>query len=161
MGVLRPMTVDDVSAVVAGQGPAAVVGLADVFPQHTHPFPADEVTARWRREVVDPAVDCYVIEADDAVAGFAAVRGAEFLHFGVDLAHWGTGLAGRAHDEVLDLLRSRGVEVAWLRVFTGNARGRRFYERRGWVPTGERSRTSFPPHPELLGYTRALRPRST
>lgn len=69
MGVLRPMTVDDVSAVVAGQGPAAVVGLADVFPQDTHPFPADEVIARWRREVVDPAIDCFVIEADDAAAG--------------------------------------------------------------------------------------------
>ena len=69
---------------------------------------------------------------------------------------WGTGLAMLAHDEVLDHLRERGIRRARLRVFTGNGRGRHFYEKHGWEPTGERSRSSFAPYPELLGYTISL-----
>lgn len=162
--VLRPMTVADVASVVAVQEPASVLALASVFPQETHPFPTAEVTRRWHEEVADPAIDCWVVEATGEtrggggrdVAGFAAVRDAEFLHFGVAVPHWGSGLASQAHDEVLEQLRSQGVEQAWLRVFTGNGRARTFYERHGWSPTGETSRTSFPPHPELLRYERSL-----
>jgi RimJ/RimL family protein N-acetyltransferase len=39
-----------------------------------------------------------------------------------------------------------------LRVFAGNHRARRFYEKLGWKETGVESRTSFPPHPTLLEY---------
>lgn len=152
MAVLRPMLDGDVDAVVALQEPAAVRALAAVFPQDTHPFPTEEVARRWRVEVADPAIDCFVVEVDGRVAGFAAVRDAELLHFGVALDDWGTGLASRAHDEVLAVIRAGGHEVAWLRVFTGNARGRAFYAKHGWRETGERSRTSFEPHPELLRY---------
>ena len=53
-------------------------------------------------------------------------------------------------------LRSAGVTSAWLRVFTGNEHGRRFYERLGWTPTGERSHSTFEPRPELLQYERGL-----
>ena len=69
---------------------------------------------------------------------------------------WGTGIAQAAHDAVLGRMRGRGVRLAELRVFTANGRGRRFYERLGWRPTGERSRSSFPPYPELLHYERVL-----
>jgi hypothetical protein len=37
-------------------------------------------------------------------------------------------------------------------VFTDNPRGRRFYERLGWRPSGERSRGGYPPYAELLAY---------
>ncbi|WP_235506349.1 N-acetyltransferase [Terrabacter sp. Root181] len=94
--------------------------------------------------------------SEGAVAGFAATRGDEFLHFGIAVDHWGSGLATLAHDDVLDHLRDRGIRRARLRVFTGNGRGRRFYEKHGWEPTGERSRSSFAPCPELLGYARPL-----
>jgi RimJ/RimL family protein N-acetyltransferase len=156
--VLRPMTPADVPAVLAVQEPGAVLGLADVFSQDTHPFPRDVVAERWLQEIEAPGIDCYVVLVDDSVAGFAAIRGEEFLHFGTAVEHWGTGLARAAHDGVLGLMRDRGVPRAWLRVFTGNARGRRFYEKLGWCPTGERSRSTYPPYPELLRYERALRP---
>jgi hypothetical protein len=68
------------------------------------------------------------------------------------------GLAGRARDELLSFLRARGSRRAWLRVFADNRRARRFYERRGWVPTGERSRSTFAPYPTLLNYHVALGP---
>lgn len=156
MTVLRRMTAADVPAVVAVQEPGAVLGLAAVFPQEQHPFPRQAIAERWLREIDLPGTDCFVVVHDGAVAGFAATRGDEFLHFGVAVEHWGTGLAAAAHDEVLHHLRRRGIERARLRVFTGNARGRRFYEKHGWERTGECSRSSFAPCPELLGYARPL-----
>ena len=130
-----------------------------MFPQDRYPFPIEAIRARWERELVDPDVDCFVVvDASEAVAGFAAVRGNQFLHFGTAIGSWGSGLAGRAHDEVVSHWTSRGYRRAWLRVFEANARGRRFYERRGWKPTGERSQSTFPPHPVLLTYDLDLGP---
>ncbi|MGZ4542418.1 MAG: GNAT family N-acetyltransferase [Mycobacteriaceae bacterium] len=151
------MTVDDVPAVVAVQEPGAVHGLANVFPQDLHPFPRDDVAQRWVREISTPDISCYVLLCDDhTIAGFAATRGDELLHFGVALERWGTGTAQTAHDAVIDVMRRSRVRLAWLRVFTGNARARRFYERNGWRSTGERSRSSFAPYPELLRYERPI-----
>lgn len=150
--LLRAMTAADVAGVVAIQEPGAVRGLADVFPQEEFPFPREAVTDRWLREIQTPGIDCYVATLAESMAGFAAVRDDEFLHFGTAVKHWGTGLAQSAHDEVLARMHGRGVRRAWLTVFTGNRRGRRFYERLGWQATGERTHSAFPPHPELLRY---------
>jgi RimJ/RimL family protein N-acetyltransferase len=150
------MSEADVAAVLAVQEPGAVLGLADVFRQDVHPFPREEVAARWRQELADPAIECAVVEAGGAVAGFAAVRGAELLHFGIAVEHWGSGLSVAAHDAVLGCLAASGVARAWLRVFEGNGRGRRFYERLGWMESGERTRSGYPPHPVLLRYEREL-----
>jgi RimJ/RimL family protein N-acetyltransferase len=155
-GLLRTMTTADVPDVLDVQEPGAVLGLSDVFPQDAYPFPRDDVTQRWLQEIVAPGIDCYVIVVDGAVVGFAAIRGNEFLHFGTAVERWGTGIAQKAHDAVLDRMRSRGVQRAWLRVFTENGRGRRFYEKLGWRPTGERAQSSYPPHAELLLYERSL-----
>lgn len=150
------MTTDDVPAVLAVQEPGAVLGLSEVFPQDLYPFPRDDVARRWREEIANRDVDCFVVLADDAIVGFAAVRDDEFLHFGIAVERWGDGTAQLAHDAVLDEMRGRGMERAWLRVFTGNGRGRRFYEKLGWRPTGSSSRSSFPPHAELQRYERVL-----
>jgi RimJ/RimL family protein N-acetyltransferase len=146
----------DVPDVLEVQEPSAVVGLADVFPQDAYPFPRDVVAARWREEIATPVVDCFVVLVDGNVVGFGAVREGELLHFGIAVEQWGTGVAQDAHAAVLDRMRARGIRRAWLRVFTDNRRGRRFYERLGWRQTGERSHSSFPPHAELLRYERGL-----
>ena len=153
---LRPMGSADVSAVLYVQEPAAVAGLADVFPQDRYPFPREAVADRWRQEIASSDVECLVAEEDGTVVGFAAVRGDELLHLGTALERWGTGTARGLHDLVVDHLRSRGVRRAWCWVFTDNRRGRRFYEKQGWRPTGETSRSGFPPHAELLRHARDL-----
>lgn len=153
---LRAMTASDVQKVLDIQAPGAVLALSEVFPQDTYPFPRHDVAERWRQEVATPDVDCYVVLLDDRIVGFAAVRGDEFLHFGVAVEQWGTGVAQSAHDAVLDRMHDRGVRRTWARVFTQNRRGRRFYEKLGWQPTGELTRSTFPPHPELLHYERGL-----
>jgi RimJ/RimL family protein N-acetyltransferase len=150
------MTAADVPAVLDLQEPGAVRGLARVFPQDTYPFPRDEIAQRWLREINTPGVDCFVVLADTRVVGFAAIQDDEFLHFGIALERWGSGIAQTAHDAVLDVMRSRHVQLAWLRVFADNGRARRFYEKLGWTTTGESSRSSFAPYPELLRYERAI-----
>lgn len=140
------------TAVVALQEPAAVAGLSAVFPQDRYPFPREHVAARWRDEITSPDVECFVIEAAGRVAGFAAVRGSEVLHFGTALDTWGSGLATAAHDEVVERLRARGVVRPVLHVYAANARGRRFWEKHGWRSTGDVVRGSSPPYAELLAY---------
>lgn len=157
-GVLRVMQPDDVPAVMAVQEPASIAGLSGVFPQDIHPFPRDVLARRWREEIGDDEVDCFVILRDGAVAGFAATSGGEVRHFGVAVQEWGSGLAVVAHDELVARLRAAGHGMPWLRVYADNPRGRAFYGKLGWSDTGERSRGPMPPHAELKTYE--LRPRN-
>ena len=154
--LVRAMTIADVPHVLQVQEPGAVIGLADVFDQRTHPFPRDAVAARWIAEIESPDVDCLVVRRHGVIVGFAAVRGQELLHFGIAVELWGSGLAGAAHDAVLERMRTNDVRRAWLRVFAANGRGRAFYDKLGWRWTGERSFSTFAPHPELLRYERDL-----
>jgi GNAT superfamily N-acetyltransferase len=156
MPVLRPLAAPEVDALVRVQRDGAVAGLAHIFPQDTHPFPIDVIRQRWLAELADPAVDCFVIVLADRIAGFAATRGNEFFHFGTAVDTWGSGLAVRAHDEIITHLRDNGHRDAWLRVFETNQRAIRFYVRRGWTPTNVTSRTTFAPFPALRRYERSL-----
>ncbi len=143
--------------VVAVQKEGSVAALGGIFPQDSNPFPREAVRQRWTRELADPDVDCFVIEAaGHTVQGFAATRGDEVLHFGTATSTWGSGLARQAHDEVLDHFRDQGRDGARLWVFEGNDHARRFYEHRGWRLTDQRVHSGFPPHPLLLGYERDL-----
>jgi diamine N-acetyltransferase len=151
--VLRVMASGDLEDVLRVQREGSVLVLSNIFPQDRYPFPDQAVRDRWVSEIAHPEIDCFVVtDASRRVAGFAAVRGPEFLHFGTAVSTWGTGIAGLAHDEVLAHIRRLGHDSAWLRVFAANARARRFYERRGWSPTGEKVRSTFAPHPTLLRY---------
>jgi RimJ/RimL family protein N-acetyltransferase len=155
--VLRPMRADDVPAVMDVQEPSSIAGLSGVFPQHEHPFPREVLADRWRAEIEDQGIDCFVILRDDQIAGFAATSGDEVMHFGVALEEWGSGLARIAHDELLDLLTEAGCERVWLRVYAKNPRGRAFWEKHGWTDTGDRSRGPMPPHAELMTYELRVR----
>jgi RimJ/RimL family protein N-acetyltransferase len=158
--ILREATADDVTALVDVQEPGAVRGLGHVFPQDQYPFPRDLIADRWHREIAADATEVYVYTDDnDTVCGFAAIRDDELLHFGTAVSTWGSGLATRFHDALLErMAASSGRSTARLRVFTENRRARRFYEKNGWRPTGVTGRTTFPAQPELLEYARNLPP---
>lgn len=154
--VLRPMRLDDVPAVMAVQEPASIAGLSGVFPQDEFPFPRVLLADRWRAEIVDEDVQCFVILRDDEVAGFAAVHANEVKHVGVAVEEWGSGLAVAAHDELMARMSGAGVRRVWLCVYAANPRGRAFWTKLGWTDTGERSSGPMPPHAELLTYEKLL-----
>jgi GNAT superfamily N-acetyltransferase len=150
----RRATLSDVEDILDVQEPAAVQGLAHIFPQEEHPFPRDTVAQRWRIEVADLGTAVYVsTDHSGRITGFAARRDDELLHFGTVLQLWGTGLASWLHEELL-ITYPPSVSRVRLRVFDKNYRARRFYERRGWTETGVTSRTTFAPHPALIEYVR-------
>ena len=126
-----------------------MAALAHIFPQETHPFPRAAVRRRWVYELADPAIRSFAAEEGGVLVGFAAVRGSELFHLATARSSWGSGLAGRVHDEVVAEIAAAGHGVAWLRVFEENRRAIRFYEKRGWVATDEVSWSLFAPHPAL------------
>jgi len=156
MPVLRSLSHDDLDDLLDVQREGAVAGMGHFFPQDAHPFPTERIRERWTREIDGADVDCFAVVEEGRIRGFAALRGSELLHFGTAVDTWGTGLAGRAHDELLDRLRGAGHAEASLRVFDENVRAVRFYARRGWRATDVTSRSSFAPFPVLRRYERRL-----
>lgn len=157
--VLREMRADDVPAVMVVQEPTSIAGLSGVFPQDEYPFPRDVLADRWRAEIADADIECFVILRDDAVAGFAALQADEVKHFGVAVEEWGSGLATQAHDELVARMAGAGVRRARLCVYAANPRGRAFWAKLGWTDTGERSDGPMPPHAEQLILEKPLQPR--
>ncbi|RBY77066.1 GNAT family N-acetyltransferase [Blastococcus sp. TF02-09] len=144
----------DLGELVDLQRRGAVLGLAEVFPQETHPFPADAIREQWVAELRDESVAASVVTGPEGrLLGFAARREDELLHFGTAPETWGSGLAAWLHDALLATFPPE-VRRVRLWVFAGNGRGRRFYEKLGWTVTGEERCTSFPPHPVLVEYER-------
>lgn len=152
----RPATEADLPELVDRQEEAAVVAFAHVFPQDRYAFPRTAILERWRGELEDPAVGVYVsTDAAGRITGFAARRDDELLHFGTARDTWGTGLAADLHDALLATYEP-ALDRIRLRVLEENPRGRRFWEKMGWQPTGSRSRSPFAPYPVLLEYDRQL-----
>ena len=151
--IVRAMAKADLPSLIELQEAGAVVGMADVFPQDRYPFPRAAILARWSDEINDDSIGTYVAVDDDGqLIGFAATRSGELLHFGTALATWGRGTASELLGVVVDWLREATDEPT-LRVFAGNGRARRFYEKHGWRATGATSVSSFEPHPLLLEYS--------
>lgn len=69
--------------------------------------------------------------------GFVMVVGEEVEQVFVAPAARGTAVAGVLLDEAERQVAASGHEEAWLAVVTGNARARRFYEKRGWRDEGD------------------------
>jgi putative acetyltransferase len=88
---------------------------------------------RWREELV-PAASVVVAERDGAVMGFVTIDGTGYLdQLVVGPEHWGVGLADALVTEA-KRLSPGGVT---LKVNADNFRAIRFYERSGFVDTGE------------------------
>jgi GNAT superfamily N-acetyltransferase len=113
--------------------------------------PALEEEGSWMREHLGhPDMWCQVAEADGEHLGHVAFLPAaiaraptdepglaHFCTLFVRPSHWGTGLATELHRNAVGDAAARGYST--MRLFTpaGQTRARRFYEREGWIATGE------------------------
>ena len=70
------------------------------------------------------------------IAGFVMVVDNEVEQICVSALHRGEGVADLLMAEAERRIKDAGYSSAWLAVVAGNARARRFYERRGWSDGG-------------------------
>lgn len=84
----------------------------------------------------DRVADTTVATVDDVVAGFVMVVGDEVEQVYVAAEHRGTTVAEALLTAAEEIVAAAGHDEAWLAVVAGNARARRFYERRGWIDGG-------------------------
>lgn len=94
--------------------------------------------ARWRCELV-PNARIVVAEQAGAMLGFVTIDGGGYLdQLVVAPAQWGSGLAAALVDEAKRL----SPEGVTLKVNADNFRAIKFYERNGFVTTGEETNSS-------------------
>ena len=130
---LRPGTAAD-SPALAGLWHA---GWHDAHAGHVPPgLTASRTLAEFADRAPRRVADTTVAEVDGVPAGFVMVVGAEVEQVYVAATHRGSGVADVLLDEAERQVAAGGHDEAWLAVVEGNARARRFYERRGWVDGG-------------------------
>lgn len=133
---------------------ANLVALAHVFPPDRHPYPADDVLARWRIVLDDPDCTTRVVDGPyGRLDGLVATDRDSVRHLAVHPERWGTGLA-RALLDVACTDIDGPVRLWCLEL---NTRARGLYEHLGWTPTGTRRESPFPPYPVELEYVRPAR----
>ncbi|HEY2949056.1 MAG TPA: GNAT family N-acetyltransferase [Micromonosporaceae bacterium] len=159
MGVrVRRAEVADADAVAVVHVRGWQGGYAGIMPADTlAALDVDERAERWRERFAASTpspYDTYVAEnGAGAVIGFATVgpyrnqqrpddidaRFGELLAIYVHPDHWGTGVGRALMETALAELATRGWTEIRLWVLEDNARARRFYERFGLLPDGERA----------------------
>ena len=155
-GQIRRVQPDEFVALFELEKAASLAGLGHVFPVGEFPFPDEEVLAKYRLWFEDPEFRAVAVEQESRLIAHAAYDREQLRQLSVHPEHWGSGLAETIVEAALADIAAGRASQARLWVLTANARGRRFYERTGWVPTGKVSRSQFVPHPEMLEYVRHL-----
>lgn len=92
----------------------------------------DSFWTRAARRVSDTTVA--VVQGQ--IAGFVMVVDNEVEQVYVSARHRGEGVADMLMADAERRIKDAGYSTAWLAVVAGNARARRFYERRGWSDGG-------------------------
>ncbi|HLY49843.1 MAG TPA: GNAT family N-acetyltransferase [Solirubrobacteraceae bacterium] len=146
---LRRATLADAESLARG----VIEGVED-YPSFAPPGWAapsfQEELKHLRKTLADSDVCCVVAEAEGALVGQITLLPAAHAPHPIEdssLAHisnlfvrrdyWGGGPAVDLHRAALEAANARGFTELRLFVAAGQARARRFYEREGWLPTGE------------------------
>jgi GNAT superfamily N-acetyltransferase len=137
---------------------ANLSALGHVFPPDEHPFPYDDVLARWRLVLEDPSAVVLVADAADGpgLAAYVAYDDRTLRHLAVHPDHWGKGLATVAIETALEAMAVRGTANASLWVLRDNHQARRLYSYLGWSESDEVQQAPWPPHPWEIRYTRLI-----
>jgi len=117
----------DLDAVVAINRAAATRAYVGIFGDE--PYPEAGVRRRYERLLADPRVHVFLLDG----TAYAAARPGRLEALYVVPEAWGTGVADALYEHAAAVAGSD----ATLWVLRDNLRGRRFWERHGWRPTGE------------------------
>ncbi len=145
MGEWRRAVPADAPALADLERDANLVALAHVFPPEDHPFPHDQVLARWHAVLEDDVV-VEVVDGTGRLSAYVAHDGRLLRHLAVHPLAWGGGLGAAG------VTRATTAGASRLWCLTANARARALYERLGWRPTGAERVAEWPPHPHEIEY---------
>lgn len=155
---VRPATVDDAAGIAHVHVRGWQAGYRDLLPEAflaglSSPESRERRTTTWAGWLDGGADVAVAVDDDGRVLSFCSCGpsrdgGApggtgEVYALYADPDAWGTGAGYASHRVVLRRLVERGFQTATLWVLERNVRGRRFYERQGWVlDTSPGSRTT-------------------
>ncbi|MEL7974380.1 GNAT family N-acetyltransferase [Isoptericola sp. F-RaC21] len=130
---LRPATRDDAAAVAR----IWREGWADAHLGHVpDALAAARTPGSFAERARERVADTTVAARRGVVVGFVMVAGDEVDQLYVDRTARGGDVGGALLRHAEASIRAVGHERAWLAVATGNAAGRLFYARQGWVDEG-------------------------
>jgi GNAT superfamily N-acetyltransferase len=159
----RKASRSDLVALAELERDANLEGLSHVFAPERHPFPFDDVMARWGLVLEDPSARVLVVDDDEhagRLAAFVAFDDRTLRHLAVHPERWGTGLATAAVGAAVSAMTDAGCVEASLWVLEENHRARDLYARLGWSPTSEARPAPWPPYPVERCWIRRLSPPS-
>jgi GNAT superfamily N-acetyltransferase len=154
--VTRRAGIQDVEALLWIQRQAAIAAFSHIFPQNRYPFPSEAIRDGWATALGDAEVEAYLAEVEARPVASVSIGHGFLRTLFVLPSHWGMGIGSELHDLALARLRARGVAEARLWTLADSESARRFYERRGWIETGETQVVPFPPHPLDVEYSLSL-----
>ncbi len=104
----------------------------------------------FRRRAAQRVNDTTVAVVQGEIAGFVMVVKNEVEQVYVSVLHRGEGVADMLMADAERRIKDAGCSSAWLAVVAGNARARRFYERRGWSDRGLFEYSAAGDHGQIL-----------
>jgi ribosomal protein S18 acetylase RimI-like enzyme len=124
--------------------------LAHVFPPGQYPYPANAVARRWRQVLRHPLMHAYLLELPDAAVGYVAFDADTVHHLGVVPDQTRRGYGSALLEFACTEIFAGGAREAYCWVLAENHVARAFYRALGWIDTGERRDSEYPPHPKSL-----------
>ena|SRR5437868_2638799 len=135
--LIRPALPEDALGVARVHVRAWQVGYQGLLPAaYLDGLRAEDRAARYTFGAQGGPATSVAVEGD-TILGFATINDDELSALHVDPDAWsrGVGRALIAHARVEFV--AKGVLRAWLWLLAGNVRAQRFYERDGWIASGE------------------------
>lgn len=150
MTVIRNFAQTDLEALGTLHATTRRTAYADLLPEAALARITPEALIDYWAERLPTEDEPYrILVADKAgkLVGFAMASQlddvAELAAIHLHPDHQGSGLAGRLHDAILEVMRQWRCRSTFLWVVVGNERAQAFYRKRGWTPDGTVVRSSI------------------
>jgi ribosomal protein S18 acetylase RimI-like enzyme len=124
--------------------------LAHIFPPEQYPYPAADITRRWRHVLRNRLMHAYLFELSDGPVGYVAFDVDTIHHLGVVPQHTRRGYGSALLEFACMEIYGGGVREAYCWVLADNHAARAFYRALGWTETGQRRASEYPPHPQSV-----------
>jgi ribosomal protein S18 acetylase RimI-like enzyme len=124
--------------------------LAHIFPPEQYPYPAADITRRWRHVLRNRLMHAYLFELSDGPVGYVVFDVDTVQHLGVVPQQTRRGYGSALLEFACMEIYAGGAREAYCWVMADNHAARAFYRALGWTETGERRSSEYPPHPQSL-----------